>query len=180
MTFRVRISAPNRTPSAAAIKVTLHRELTRLWRGAGQAFIRKVALEGIVRVDTGMSRASLLPLSRAVRLLTAVRASITADRASRGRRRGTVSLGPNGKPRTISAGIRAGENAFTYETGTPSNPRFIFEFEIKVLQYLIREEGSDGLKAWNSILKGRRAFLAHIETHATDALLRGLQGLLNA
>ncbi len=127
MPIRVRISNPIRPPDSRAIQVELHRELSKLWRDAGRAFIRKVALEGVVKVDTGMSRASLLPLSRAVGLLTAVRASITADRASRGRGRGSkVPLGPNGKKRTIAAGVRAGEDAFTYEVGTPSNPRFIF------------------------------------------------------
>lgn len=177
MTIKIRISTPSKPPSAVKIKVALHRELTKLWKGAGQAFIRKVALEGVVKVDTGMSRASLLPLARAVRLLTAVRASITAERASRGRKASSRPIGPDGKPRTIAAGIRAGNDAFEYSVGTPTNPKFIFEFEIKVLQYLIREEGADGVKAWNSILKGRRAFLNHINVYSTEAMRRGLRGL---
>lgn len=178
MPFKVRISNPAKTPSAARVQQDLHRELSKLWRDAGRAFIRTVALEGVVRVDTGMSRASLLPLSRAVGLLTAVRASITADRTSRGRgQRGRRPLGPNGRPRTVAAGIRAGSEAFEYSIGTPSSPRFVFEFEIKVLQYLIREEGSDGITAWNSIIKGRAAFLRHIDANASAALRRGLLGL---
>lgn len=181
MPFNVRITVARARsrPVAAQIQRELHQELVRLWLGASRAFIRKVALEGVVKVDTGMSRASLLPLSRAVGLLTAVRQSITRDRASRGHKGAKgVSIGPNGRPRTIAAGIRAGENAFDFDVGTPQSPKFIFEFEIEVLQYLIREEGSDGITAWNSIIKGRRAFLTYFNKNASAAVRRGLDGLL--
>ncbi len=173
---RIVIQRGRQRPVAQQIQRDLYQELFRLWVGAGRAFIRTVALEGVVKVDTGMSRASLLPLARAVGLLTAVRRSITADRALRGRK-GNIPLGPDGKKRTIAAGRRAGEDAFDFDVGTPQSPHFIFEFEIKVLQYLIREQGDDGRTAWDSIIKGRAAFLRHIDDNASDAVRRGVRGL---
>lgn len=167
--MRVSISTPSPVPNRSKIQNDLHIELAKLWRGAGRAFIRRVALEGIVKVDTGMSRGSLLPLSRAVGLLTAVRASITADRARRGGRRV--------KGKSIAAGVRAGENAFEYEVGTPAAPKFIFEFEIKVLQYLLNERGVNGNQAWDSLMEGRRAFLEHLDLHASEAIRQGFRGL---
>lgn len=175
MTIKVRITGGTGrkiVPSEAQRK--LHQELVDLWLGAGRAFIRKVALDGVVRVDTGMSRASLLPLSRAVGLLTQVRASITAARA--GRPRGPIN---SGKRKTIAAGIRAGQNAFDFEVGTPSAPRLIFAFEIEVLQYLIREEGRDKREAWDSMIKGRAAFLKYIEANAGPRLQAALNGIFN-
>jgi hypothetical protein len=177
MPIKVTITgARPRKISTSEAQTALHKELTKLWIGAGRAFIRTVALEGVVRVDTGMSRASLLPLSRAVGLLTAVRASITADRARR-RERGTG--GKSTKTKTIAAGIRAGQNAFDFDTGTPANPKLIFEFEIKVLQYLINEEGREGRAAWDSLIKGRAAFLRYFENNAGPNLQVALSSVFN-
>ena len=178
MTIRVRITGTQLKPiSGSATQARLHAELVHLWFGAGEAFVRAVALEGVVKVDTGMSRGSLLPLSRAVGLLAKVRASITADRAlSRG---GETAQSRVGRRKTIAAGIRAGENAFEFEVGSPSAPLFIFAFEIKVLQYLIREEGQDLLPAWNSMIKGREAFLEHINLYAGPRLQAALTGIFD-
>lgn len=153
---------PIRPKFSKATKI-VHTQLIGLWKESVRSYLRKVALEGVIRVRSGMSMASLLPLARAVRMMSMIRAQITAQR-KREKPRPYYDF-PEGKApavgkKTIAHGKRLGEQAFELEFGSPVAPQFVFEFEIRVFHYFINEIGAGPTQAWRSIEKGREAFLA--------------------
>lgn len=153
-------------------KVTkkLHSNMSRLWDDAARAYLRAIALNDIIHVDTGMSKASLLPLARYLKMYTAVKATIRPKVSSR---RGVFNIkgiyNPNGE-RSFSAGessssLKAGYNILY---GSHKRMRFVFEFEIRVWQYLINEHGFGKLEAWNTLEIGRNAFINFIDSNWSE------------
>jgi len=138
--------------------------MKRLWRNATKAFLETVIEDDLIRVETGMSKASLLPLARAVQMLTTVRASIDPKVA---RRKGYTSINgtydPNGQ-RSIDSGIRLGQDAYKLTFGNKDHPVFNFEFHIVVYQHLLYENGLvHGYPPQDSLVKGQLAFRQYIE-----------------
>lgn len=169
---------PPRPNKAKALKI-VHIQIQKLWRDSVRSFLRAVALEGIIKVRSGMSMASLLPLARSVRMMSAIQSKISSERVREKFRpyypggKGTSAQGL----KSIAHGNRLGEDAFIFETGTPQTPVFIFEFEIRVFHYFINENGLGPTPAWNSLKIGREAFL---QTFRAGLLRINLGGLSEA
>lgn len=148
--------------------VKMHKILASLWRSAIREYLRAIVLEDVVKVETGMSMASLIPLAKAVRMATEVRSKIAGARTKRGVQ-GVYSITGEYNRfgyKTPATGERFGKKAYNIEVGTAKSPNFIFEFEISVYQYLLREHGVNGKDTnstpWDSLNKGRDAFYAYI------------------
>ena len=106
-------------PNVKAYNKAMHKELVSLWRGAAKAFIDALIQHGIVKVDTGMSKASIIPLAERLRLGKIVRASISSRR---GPRVGYTDIRGVWHPRgekSQATGERLGEKGYTFETGSP-------------------------------------------------------------
>jgi hypothetical protein len=93
-----------------------------------------------IHVDSGMSLASLIPLSRFVGI-----ASRSLDRAYTGRARigrfASTGFAYPHSVRDVNAGLRAGEHAYNIKLGNVKRAVFIFNFEIKVFQWILHENG---------------------------------------
>lgn len=156
-------------PNVDVFSKRLHSNMTRLWNDATKAFLDELVKNDLVKVDTGMSRASLIPLARAVRMLTVVRASINPKVASK---KGAFDMSghydSNGV-RDIQHGIKLGEKAYKLNYGSERRPVFVFEFNIKVYQYWYNESFSNGTNSanWQSLEKGVAAFHDYIENNAS-------------
>jgi hypothetical protein len=154
-------------PRVDVFSKKLHENMTRLWKDATKEFI--VEAIKLVHIDTGMSRSSLLPLGRLVRMVTAIKAygSRTPGKGGpvRKSRTGYTDLAGNYDPtinRTAALGEKLGERAFRLNFGSPARPVFHFEFNIKVYQYALHEED------WESIERGQEAFLAYLKNNAIN------------
>lgn len=151
--------------SYGKIKVTktMHEGLEKLWKDSAKAFLRAV-LENQAftnHTDTGMSRASLIPLARKIRLATKVMEGASIKHSSR---KGAFDIDGNWHPdaiRDMAAGIAAGEEAFTLTTGTHKRMLFRFRFSIEVFQYLMNEHGMWNTTAFQTIAAGEEAFWAY-------------------
>lgn len=162
--MKVRITNAPFSFDGEAIKKDLFKELEALWDGAIRAFLRAVALEGVVKVDSGMSRASLLPLARVVKMFTEVRSSISTERNPRPSPRPYYNAsGRRDGLKSIAHGEELGKKAYKVLYGTPKNPKFVFDFEIVVFQYFLHENGVRNQQAWKSLEVGRIAFLSYLE-----------------
>lgn len=157
-----------RRPSATKINKRNYERLKRLWRDAIQVYLRAIALEGVIKVDTGMSKASLLPLARAVRMLGEVRATISPQRPpTKGMTDISGTYHPN-RSKSVAEGERAGQGAFNISYGNPKRIVFHFSFETRVYQYFLHEIGAGGKSAWNSLEIGRAAMLEFIRQNWTS------------
>ncbi len=149
------------------ITIRLHQQISRIWNDAIRAYIRTVVFE-CMKADTGMSMGSLVPLARAVRMATEVKSFALVSK-KRGGVQGIDEINYGGYSpyawKTVGAGIRRGKNAYKIDYGTPGRPRFLFTFEIPVLQFLLQENGwgyKNNGGAWNSLERGRSSFIASI------------------
>lgn len=144
-----------------------HKRLSHIWDECARAYLRAIVLSDVIRVDTGMSKASLLPLARLLRMYTEVKGSI----GSKGSKKGSYDI--NGTwhkagTRSMAEGeasnqIRAGHNLLH---GSAKRMVFVFEFEVTVWQYLLRDQNNIGEdRAWRTIEIGRAAFNDHFEAH---------------
>lgn len=130
-------------------------KMRQLWRDAIRA-----ALRGMVQawvnsgsIDTGMSVASLLPLARAKLGRKRFRiGGVAKVQEGIGKRKfrprkgkpyvvnvGSGSIAEPKRNKTIEEGIAAGEDSFSIIVGTPKNPFYRFDFDIKVFQWLAME-----------------------------------------
>ena len=169
----------NKRHTVQRITKAEHKKLSHLWDDCARAFLRAIVLSDVIKVDTGMSKASLLPLARYLRMYTEVRNSISP----KGNKKGAFDLAGSWHPDQIrgialgetSSGLRAGYNVLY---GSPKRMVFVFDFEVRVWQYLIHEQGFGKGRAWNTIEKGRAAFQDHLENNFTLFDLRewGLHG----
>lgn len=134
-------------------------QLELLWKDCVKAFIT-AAIEA-VHVDTGMSEASFYDLATNVRLGAAVLAHISG-RGPNPPRPAYVDIDGSvheGTKKSITLGKSLGEKAYKLRFGSRVSPRLVFEFNIVIFQYKLREFGFDGDPAWDSLAKGKFAFL---------------------
>lgn len=156
----------------------IHNKLIRLWKESVAEFVRVAAQE--VAIDTGMSKASLEPLAANIGLASALAESARGMGAAPAR--GSFDLEGNWHPdrmRSKAAGRREGKKAYRLTFGTPVRPEMIFTFKIVVWQYKIHELGMFGNDPWNSLGKGRDAFLGYFNREypkIADAPLYDLLG----
>lgn len=148
--------------NSQAVTVSLHARLTDAWNASVEAFVRAAITR--VRVDTGMSAASFLPLATAsgrTRALQAIEDHI-AKNIKRGRAPGIFSF-PSGtlipsQFRSRFAGERAGRLAFRLTYGRPQLPRFVFTFQTTVFQLEFYE--ADPMQ--QALFHGQLAFLGRV------------------
>ncbi len=154
-----------RDPRQRYNKVTkaMHGNLIKLWNAAVREYLRAIALKDIIKIDTGMSKASLLPLARAVKMHTEMRGSISGGK----KKKGAFDIHGNwdgNAERSIAEGEASSRRKAGYNLlyGSHKRPVLKFEFEITVWQYLLHEHGHKEHAAWNTIQVGRAAFLDFI------------------
>lgn len=144
-----------------------HKRLAHIWDECARAYLRAIVLSDVIKVDTGMSKASLLPLARLLRMYTEVKSEIS----SKGSKKGVFDIHGSWSAsgtRSMAAGeasnqLRAGHNVLH---GSSKRMVFVFEFEITVWQYLLRDQNNIGEdRAWRTIEIGRAAFQEHFDTH---------------
>lgn len=131
--------------------------MTKLWHDATAEFVKAVAVSDLIHVDTGMSKSSLLPLARAVKMVSKI--TITPERA-------------NVAGKTAALGEKIGEKAFTLKFGTAANPIYVFEFKILVYQYFLHERTGAGRASnsldYRSLEVGQEAFRGYIQNNAAE------------
>lgn len=135
--------------------------IEKLWKDAISEFVHKIINEDLIHVDSGMSRATILPLSRYVRgLYSVARASIQPKGGKRKKYDPPPGWNKEGDLKSIAHGERLGKDAFTVEIGDRRNPFCSFEFHIEVYQYFLHEHGlgRGHSVAWNSLPKAIGAF----------------------
>lgn len=128
----------------------LHNNMTRLWKDATRAFIAETI--SLIHVDTGMSRSSLVPLGRMVKMVTAVKA-----------------FNPKRGPwpsRSPAKGEALGAKSFRLNFGTPARPVFLFEFNINVFQWSLHDD------EWRALESGQEAFLNYLKENAINYVPR--------
>ena len=143
----------------------LHENMIKLWNDATRAFIAEIITNDLIAIDTGMSRSSLIPLGRAVKMVTAIRA-FSPKQASR---TGYTDIDGTYHPeiqRTGALGEKLGERAFTLNYGSPYRPVFKFEFRLMVYQYALHDS------QWQSLERGQQAFTDYLKTHSKDYVPR--------
>lgn len=160
-------------PNVNKFNIALHKRAKRLWTDAARAFVEAVIRPSLIQVDTGMAKATILPLARAVRLLEVARASIKPLRKSR---KGFTDLSGQWNPtgtKSAATGEQLGEKAFRLNFGSAKRVLLFFEFRIVVFHYLLHEAGLvPGTGPWNSLEAGRAAFAAHISANGGDIFPR--------
>lgn len=145
------------------VKAQAYKDLSRLWRDGVKAWILEAI--GHIRVDTGMSMASLIPLSRMVRLATTVKAAY-AGRVPY--RKGAFDMSGTYHPdwkRSVSAGEASAVHKNTYDIlyGTRTRPVMHFIYEISVWQFYVNEQGMFGRSSWRVFASADVAMRKHIE-----------------
>lgn len=144
----------------------LHASLVKLWKDAGREAVRAMATPEVIKVLTGMSKASLLPLARQLRIFSEVRSSINPKERYR---RGYYDFAGNfvsSGTQSIAQGERFGQRAFVLDTGSPTNFNFRFEFHIVVYQYYLHENGIvPGSGPWKSLELGSSVFEDYIRNN---------------
>lgn len=157
--FQIKIETRRKKKlSKAKLQKYIYKQLVRLWKDCVQAFILETIKH--IRVDTGMSRASLQPLGAQVGL----RSLIIETLRGKGPKRIYNSYdfpGIKGKLKSRAHGEKLGKKAYTLKFGTQNNPQLIFEFHIVVLQHYLHESSAHYSKSknWQSLTKGKEAFL---------------------
>jgi len=152
----------------AAEKITKaeHTRLRHIWDDCARAYLRAILLSDVIRVDTGMSKASLIPLGRALRMTTEVKKGISSTASKKGSFTLDGVWQPD-VPRTAARGEAAGARKAGYNLlyGGPKRMVFVFDFEIRVWQYLLYEQGRGKDSAWDTIGVGRAAFNDYFDAH---------------
>ena len=141
-------------------KRSLHRRSVELLRGAIQAFLIEAARH--IRIDTGMSLGSLIPISRFV----GIAFPISGGKRTRkgymvGFDRGTWV---SGVTKNISAGESLSQQGDNWDVDFGSDNRFSmsFRFEAVIFQHRLHDLGLGGMAPWRSIEQGRAAFAQYI------------------
>lgn len=133
---------------------TVYEQLKTAWRASARAFFKEVAAH--IAIDTGMSRASLLPLAGKVRIASEVRKYLSD---STGFKRGWTDIEGNYHPEGFRSRAR-GESEARKRLGTAQeisfgslqSPSFVFYFEIVIYQWELHEN------KWRALDAGREAF----------------------
>lgn len=149
----------------------LHANMTQLWNDATRAFIAEIINNDLIRIETGMSRSSLIPLGRVVKMVTQIKAFNTKQPTrlknggtSRQHTGYTDMQGDwhNSPDRSRELGEKMGKKAFRLNYGSPARPVFRFVFNINVYQYSLYEP------ELQSLARGQEAFLAYLKSNAMN------------
>jgi len=151
----------------------LQRGMTKLWRGAIGEFVTHIVMNDYVKVDTGMSAASLRDAAIAARIWGATKSTIAFKRKSIQRRGSTDMSGRYNKNsfRDIKAGMAVAEKAtqITFDL-----PIMTFNFDIQVYQWyyweIMRNE-------WDALEQGTAAFIKFIDEN-WEQYVPGLEYLI--
>lgn len=142
------------------LKITkeLQVNMSRLWRDSTKAFVVAVS-KRMLHMETGMSKASLIPLARQARAITALTKNFGSHVKERKGAYDIHGVYHSDWVRNKAQGERIGEKAFEYKV-PPTKKRMVFHFsyEIAVWQYLLHEKGFSSKEAWESLDAGRAAF----------------------
>lgn len=151
MAFKITIKRRRLKPNINKFNKVLFTKLAKLWEDAAKAFVERLMLASPIRVDTGMSKGSILPLARQVKLFSTFAASIIPKRKR--------------KDKSLGLGDRIGRNAHKLSFGGPNRIRLVFSFQILIFQWFLHENFAlkGGTGPWNALEKGRAAFLLHLE-----------------
>lgn len=148
----------------------IHAELTRLWKDSVKAFVKEASQH--VRIDTGMSLASMIPLAREVRLGSFLESSLHGKAKP-----GYVNIDGQSFPKVLKSrnlGKKLGREAYDLSFGTPQRSNFKFEFHIVVYQYKLHELGYTKYSPMDSLGKGKKAFIQFFETNYTKYVRAGV------
>lgn len=176
----ISISTKRKGPKATQGEVFkyIHNGIIRIWKQSIGEFVRAAARE--IAVDTGMSMASLEPLAANVRLASALAASAAGMGAAP--RKGAFDISGKWQPgvwRSRASGRREGNKAYEIDFGTRQNLAFRFKFKIVVWQYKVHELGMFNNDPWNSLGKGREAFLQHFNAEYPKIVSPELYSILS-
>lgn len=135
-----------------------YRPLVLIWKEASRAFVRATVKS--MRVETGMSRASLIPLSKEIGMVSEVKGLINRRKTHVDGAYDITGTWRKNRVRHMGAGVLSNRKkaGYDFSVGTASKPAFVFKFEATVWQHLVGERGLSGDKAWKSIESGRLAF----------------------
>lgn len=168
------------TGAEVAVKQYLHKKIKTAWRSAIKAFINSVYEDIEPFIDTGMSAGSLIPVAKAVNMKGILVESLRGRALGTGhglyKANGPFAGGPVEK--SISAGEELGERprGFEIEYGTPDNPQFIFDFNIRVLQFYLHNYGlaQPFTYHWDVFPKAEEAFKEKWESEVDRLFTRNM------
>lgn len=157
------IGFPENVPDVQGIT---YKKLKGMWADSVQSFLNDIALKDTIPILSGMSKASLIPLARAVRMVTRYRTTLSAARfESFGHViKGWTDMSGRWHSegyRSMAHGERAGESCFIIDYGSELNWSFKFEFKINVYQWFLHEMGEVPDQyhgAWNVLPSAIKAF----------------------
>lgn len=139
-----------RTESFRTARIRFHEQISEVWADAAAAFVRAAMLK--ILVETGMSAASFLALSREINRSGALEA--INDALNDGppifypKRAPTFPSGARSNVQQgVSAGDSLGEKAYIFRTGSPTRYGFRFRFQTVVYQHAFHERRQRTLEA---------------------------------
>jgi hypothetical protein len=146
-----------RARSAGIITDYVQKYVDAAWKEATASFV--VATAGMIKVDTGMSMASLFAIGKEVGVKGRVQ-GILQSRGPKGPKPGIKDAAHWEMPsnvlpqKSIPAGERLGASAYTLTDGNRNLSRWVFRlrYDISVLQWAFHED------EWNAIKTGMSAF----------------------
>lgn len=155
-----------RTLNPDVFSKAIYRNTLKLWKECVREFVFAAAEQ--IHVDTGMSKASLLPLSRTVNAIFSIQ-------SKRLFRKGYTDISGVWRPegtKSVRTGSRLGRRAFKLLFGSHRRPVLKFEFQIVIYQHLLHEFGlvSNTSGPWNSLIAGEKAFLNHFNKNFAKRL----------
>jgi len=152
--------------SKEALRQYVHEQLKTAWRACVRAFILETISH--IKVDTGMSEASLYDLATNVRIANQVIADIMGKGPDKPKPTYTDIRGTthSGVKKSIALGKELGSSKKAYDIkfGSPQVPNLVFEFKIVVFQYKLHERGYQ-TPPWQSLEFGKFAFIAEWQEH---------------
>ena len=162
--FRIRRKKGKILPDR--FKRALHRRTVELLRGAVQAFLIEASRH--IKIDTGMSLGSLMPIGRFVGVAFPI---VSGRRSRRGAMIGwnRAVWTPNvTKEPSLGESLSQQGNNWDVDFGSSSRFVFKFRFEAVVFQHILNDLGLGGQAAWNSITRGRDAFLRYMQENRNE------------
>jgi hypothetical protein len=157
-----------------SLKKYMIANFNKAWRHGAREGIRAIAEE--IVVDTGMSKASLLPLAAKVRL----KAEISTQILGGGKKKNTnenlsgiwaSNNKSNNKYKSKAFGERLGRDAFEYQLGSTTGKDWKFSFDIPVFHYFLHENGiAPKGHFYNSLGRGAIAFKEAFDSKIVELL----------
>jgi len=148
--MNIKIVPPFHGAKSLDLSFYIHQRLIACWKDSIKVFV-KVALANML-IDTGMSKASLMPLGAQVRLGSFVNRDIFKSKKSKSKR---------GPRKSRAAGQQLGRHAYDIKFGTPDQPDLSFEFHIVVFQHYLHDDVANYKYSKNvqSLEKGKKEFI---------------------